>query len=179
MLCAPLCRDGQRAPTKLLRSRPRPSEKLDQTSQKLDQTSEKLGQTSQKSGKTSQKFCLKLSDLKTMVFTTFSRTHKLLRSSAQLLRSSDQLLRSWDGLLRSRAKLLRSHGSHYIDSGKTTGFIQPVRPPSYGCSKELNQSFPEPLDLSEAIARASGSRAHSHVPNEAHIDSKGTQAAAH
>ena len=109
MLRTSLCRGGQRTQAKLLRSRRHTSEKRGQTSQKLHQTSEKLGHTSQKSGQTSQKFCFKLFHLKSMIFTMFARTRKLLRSSAELLRSSSQLLRSWDRLLRSSGQLLRSY----------------------------------------------------------------------
>ena len=98
----------------LLRSRPTPSERLGQTSQRLDQTSEKLGQTSQRLDQTSQRFCLRLLDLKTMIFTMFLRARKLLRSQGELLRSSGQLLRSWGRLLRSSDQPLRTYrGSLY------------------------------------------------------------------
>ena len=84
----------------LLRSRPTPSERLGQTSQRLDQTS--------------QRFCLRLLDLKTMIFTMFLRARKLLRSQGELLRSSGQLLRSWGRLLRSSDQPLRTYrGSLY------------------------------------------------------------------
>ncbi len=109
MLRTSLCRGGQRAQAKLLRSRRRTSEKRGQTSQKLDQTSEKLGQTSQRLDQTSQRFCLRLLDLKTTIFTMFLRARKLLRSQGELLRSSGQLLRSWGRLLRSSDQPLRTY----------------------------------------------------------------------
>ena len=105
----------------LLRSPPPPSERLDQTSQRLKQTSEKLGQTSQKSDQTSQRFCFRLPDLKTIVFTMILRARKLLRGQGELLRSWGRLLRGSGQPLRSyRGSLYRIWQYHWVQANVIT-----------------------------------------------------------